>query len=128
MWAGHPHPIVIEMKDNIIVDKSFNFSKKIVSLYRQLNERNEHIMSKQLMRSATSIGANVFEAQDAQSRNDFVAKLNISLKEATETKYWLKLLYETNYISKDEFSILFDDCCEIHRILSSIILSTKSDS
>ncbi|MBR2100303.1 MAG: four helix bundle protein [Eubacterium sp.] len=116
------------MKDNIIVDKSFNFSKKIVSLYRQLNERNEHIMSKQLMRSATSIGANVFEAQDAQSRNDFVAKLNISLKEATETKYWLKLLYETNYISKDEFSILFDDCCEIHRILSSIILSTKSDS
>lgn len=128
MRAGHPHPIVIEMKDNIIVDKSFNFSKKIVSLYRQLNERNEHIMSKQLMRSATSIGANVFEAQDAQSRNDFVAKLNISLKEATETKYWLKLLYETNYISKDEFSILFDDCCEIHRILSSIILSTKSDS
>ncbi len=128
MWAGHPHPIVIEMKDNIIVDKSFNFSKKIVSLYRQLNERNEHIMSKQLMRSATSIGANVFEAQDAQSRNDFVAKLNISLKEATETKYWLKLLYETNYISKDEFIILFDDCCEIHRILSSIILSTKSDS
>ena len=116
------------MKNNIIVEKSFEFSKRIVRLYNQLNERKEFIMSKQLMRSGTSIGANVFEAQDAQSRNDFISKLSIALKEASETKYWLKLLYETNYISNDEFDSFFDDCSEIHRILSSIIMSSKSDN
>lgn len=115
------------MKNNIIVDKSFSYAKRIVKIYNQLLERKEYIMSKQLMRSGTSIGANVFEAQDAQSRNDFIAKLNIALKETSETKYWLKLLYETGYMQNDEFESLFNDCCEIHRILSSIILSSKNE-
>ena len=93
--------------DNIIVDKSKVFALRIIRLYQYLkNEKSEFVLSKQLLRSGTSIGANVKEAIRGQSRADFYAKLNISLKEASETEYWLELLHESEYIGK-KLSIVF---------------------
>jgi four helix bundle protein len=81
------------LKENILVDKSFTFAVRIVKLYKYLcNDKKEFVLSKQLLRSGTSIGANINESQDAQSKNDFISKLSISLKEARETKYWIELL------------------------------------
>lgn len=92
------------MKENILLVKSKCFAIRIVNLYKHLSEsKNEYVISKQLLRSGTSIGANVREAKVAQSRKEFIAKLNISLKEAAETEYWLEILYETKFISKYEF-------------------------
>ncbi|MBR1762625.1 MAG: four helix bundle protein [Eubacterium sp.] len=114
-------------KNNIIEEKTFNFAKRIVSLYFQItNAKNEYVLSKQLLRCGTSIGANVAESQAAQSRNDFVSKLSIALKETNETKYWIKLLFEIEYISKEDYLSLINDCDEIYKILSSIILSSKN--
>ena len=88
------------MDKNIIVDKSFEFAIRVVNLYKYLCEKkNEYTLSKQLLRSGTSIGANVVEAQQAQSKADFISKISIALKEATETKYWLQLLQAANYLS-----------------------------
>lgn len=85
--------------ENIIEKKSFDFAIRIVKLYKFLcNEKNEFVLSKQLLRSGTSIGANVAEAQQAQSKADFISKISIALKEATESKYWLRLLNATDYI------------------------------
>ena len=90
--------------NNLIVEKSFNFAKRIVNLNKYLSsEKKEYTLSKQITRSGTSIGANVFEAQNAQSNADFASKMNIALKEATETLYWLMLLCETYYITQNEF-------------------------
>ena len=83
-------------------------------------------MSKQLLRCGTSIGANVAEAQHAQSRADFCSKLNIALKEAVETEYWLKLLYESDYLSDKEFESIFAGCAEIENILASIVRTLKN--
>ena len=87
--------------------------------------KKEYVLSRQLLRSGTSIGANVAESQQAQSRADFLSKLEISLKEATETKYWLRLLKETDYLTEEQFSSIYADCVEIEKILVSIVKSTK---
>jgi len=115
------------MKDsNIILEKSKMFAIRIVKLYQFLcDEKREFILSKQLLRSGTSIGANAKEAVRGQSKADFVAKLNISLKEASETEYWLELLHETNYITSSQFISLHNDCVEIIKILTAIIKSSK---
>ena len=89
-------------------------------------EKKEYILSKQLIRSGTSIGANIVEAQQAQSRADFISKLSIALKEASETNYWLRLLNATEYLSESEFSSIIADCKEIERILTSIIKTTRN--
>ena len=115
------------MKENVIVTKSEDFAVRIVLLFRYLqSEQKEFIMSKQLLRCGTSIGANIAEAQDAQSDSDFIAKLYISLKECGETIYWLKLLYRTEYMSETEFKSISEDAKEIKAILSSIILTKKN--
>ena len=88
-------------------------------------EKKEFILSKQVMRSGTSIGANVAESQQAQSRADFIAKLNIALKEASETNYWLRLLHATDYLSDAEFRSIQHDCEELERMLAAIIKTTR---
>lgn len=115
------------MNDNVIEIKSFNFSIRIVNLYRHLTEvENESVLSKQLLRSGTSIGANVSEAECGQSKADFRAKMSIALKEANETNYWLRLLSKTNYINEKEFESLEADIKEIIALLTSICKSTQN--
>ena len=112
------------MKDNIILDKSKAFALRIIKLYQYLrNEKKETVMSKQLLRSGTSIGANIREAFYAHSKADFIAKLQIALKECSESEYWLELLIESGYYS--DKSIL-DLCVEIKRILISSINTAKT--
>ena len=114
---------------SIIYEKSFRFSLRIVKLYQYLQKsKREMVMSKQLLRCGTSIGANVAEAQQAQSRADFCSKLNIALKEAVETEYWLKLLHESGYLSEVEFVSIFASCTEIENILASIVRTLKNKS
>lgn len=109
-----------------VEQKSFHFAVRIVKLYHYLTEtRKEYILSKQLMRSGTSIGANIAEAEQAQSRADFVAKLSIALKEASETNYWLRLLKATGYIQETEFQSIYNDCLELGKMLTAIIKSSK---
>jgi four helix bundle protein len=116
------------MKDNIIANKSLKFSIRIVNLYKYLIENNkEYVMSKQLLKCGTSIGANVHEAINGQSRKDFLSKMYIAYKEASETEYWINLLYETRYISKNEYSSIIADCIEIKIILYNIIKTTKEN-
>ena len=112
-------------KQNIIKDKSFEFDIEIVTLYKILVERKEFVLSKQLLRSGTSIGANIREAEHAQSKADFISKLSISLKEANETEYWLDLLFETKYITVSEFQNIKPKAVEILKILISIINTSK---
>ncbi|MEF9984586.1 MAG: four helix bundle protein [Oscillospiraceae bacterium] len=108
-------------EDNVIVDKSKFFAIRIIKLYKYLNaEKKEYILSKQLLRSGTSIGANVKEAIRGQSKADFYAKMNISLKEASETEYWLELLFETDYISQSQFDSIYGDCKELLKLLTAI--------
>lgn len=114
-----------EVKDNIIVQKSYTFALQIIQLYKQLIEKKEYVLSKQILRSGTSIGANIHEAVASQSKRDFVHKLSISVKEARETSYWLNLLKDSHYIPVEEFDKLNNSCDEIIRILNSIILTTK---
>ena len=98
------------MKENIIEDKSFDFAVRIVNLYKYLvDEQKEYVMSKQLLRSGTSIGANVAESKRAQTRPDFHTKLTIASKEANETYYWLRLLHRTEYLSDKEFESIEKD-------------------
>ena len=114
------------MVSKSIEEKSFDFAVRIVNLYRFLtNEQKEFVLSKQVLRSGTSIGANVAEAQKAQSRPDFNAKLNIALKEANETYYWLRLLYKTEYIPSDAFISIESDIREIISILVTICKQTN---
>ena len=111
---------------NAIVDKSFDFSVRIINLYKYLRyEKNEYVLAKQILRCGTSIGANVAEAQRAQTIADFNAKMNISLKEANETHYWLRLLYRTAYINEEAFVSLENDVNEIISILVSICKQTN---
>ena len=110
------------MKDNNeIVLKSKTFALRVIKLFRWLSEeKKEYILSKQLLRSGTSIGANVKEATCAQSKADFYAKMYIALKESAETEYWLELLYESGTMSETEFSSIYADCKELVRILTAI--------
>ncbi len=113
-------------KDNILVEKSFKFAVRVVNLYKYLSrEKKEFVLSKQLLRSGTSIGANINEAQDAQSKNDFISKLSIALKEARESKYWIELLRETKFLSIKEAESLLEDLVEVIKLLVSIIKSAK---
>ena len=115
--------------DNVVVHKSFKFAIRIVKLYRYLkSEKKEYVLSKQLLRCGTSIGANINEAQEAQSKNDFISKLSISLKEARESKYWIELLKETGYLSEKEALNILDDLIEIVKLLISIIKTTKDNN
>jgi len=114
------------MKENIIKDKSFLFAIKVVKLYQYLTEtKKEYVLSKQVLRSGTSIGANVRESEQAQSTPDFIHKLSISLKEANETEYWFELLYHSGYINQELFQELSNDIKEVIRILIVTINSTK---
>ena len=114
-----------EGKENIIVQKTYAFALQVIQLYKSLVEKKEFVLSKQILRSGTSIGANVHEAVASQSKRDFVHKLAIAVKEARETSYWLNLLKDAGYISIAEFDKLNESCDEITRILNSIILTTK---
>ena len=112
--------------DNIIEIKSFDFAVRIVNLYKHLSEeKKELVLSNQILRSGTSIGANVSEAQKAQTRADFNAKMYIALKEANETSYWLRLLHRTNYITYNEFNSINDDITGILALLVSICKKTN---
>lgn len=113
------------MSENIIKNKSFAFAVRVVNFYKILNERKEFILSKQLVRSGTSVGANVREAINGQSKADFIHKLSISQKECDESIYWLELLRATNYINEKEFASMNDDAVELLKIIRSIIITTK---
>ena len=109
------------MRENVVLEKSKRFALRIVKLYTYLKaEKREVILSKQLLRSGTSIGANIREAQRAQSEADFHAKLFISLKEADESAYWLELLHESDILTKEQFESIYDDCNELIKLLVSI--------
>jgi len=114
------------MKENIIKEKSMKFSIRIVTLYRILcKKKKEYVLSKQVLRAGTSIGANMAEAECAISRKDFLAKVYIAYKECAETKYWLELLHRTELISLEEHTSIADDCDEIYRILAAITKTTR---
>ena len=112
--------------ENAIEEKSFKFAVRIVKLCKYLrSSKKEYTLSKQLLRSGTSVGANVAEAQQAQSKADFISKLNIALKEAVETNYWLRLLNATDYLTDTEKNSILTDCEELQKLLVSIIKSSK---
>lgn len=112
---------------NPIQEKSKAFAVRIIKLCQYLhNEKKEYVLSKQLLRSGTSIGANCREASRAQSRADFIAKLSIALKEADETAYWLELLHETDYLTDNAYSSIYADANELIKLLVSIIKTTKN--
>ncbi|MCD8350757.1 MAG: four helix bundle protein [Planctomycetaceae bacterium] len=113
--------------DNVVVDKSKIFAIRVVKLYRYLVERKkEGVLSKQLLRSGTSIGANVREAVRAQSKNDFVHKMSIALKESAESEYWLELLFEGEYLTEKQFKDIYNDCCEVSKLLMAIVKTSKA--
>ena len=117
------------MKENIIQQKSFAFAIRIIKAYSYLaSEKKEYVLSKQLIRSGTSIGANVEEAIGGQSKKDFIAKISIAYKEARETKYWLRLLEATNILDEREAKELLNDTEELCKILSSILVSSKQNN
>lgn len=117
---------VYTMKENILKDKSFLFAIRIVELYKYLkSSQNEYVLSKQILRSGTSVGAAIREAEHAESTKDFLHKLNIGLKEANETKYWLELLLATKIIEEKMFQSLISDCDEILKLLVSSIKTLK---
>ena len=117
------------MKESFIYNKSVDFAVRIVNLYKYLTEiKKETIMSKQLLRSGTSIGANISEALSAESTADFIHKLSISQKELNETQYWLTLLQKTEYISEKQYESIQQDCEDIRKMLISIIITSKKNS
>ena len=112
------------MKENLIKDKSFYFALNIIDLYKQMTANNEYVLSKQLLRSGTSIGANIEEASAAQSKKDFANKMAISSKEARETRYWLKLIQESQIVNCD-IDIYIKEINEIIKILTAIVKTSK---
>ena len=115
------------LNKNIVKEKSFDFAIRIVKLYKYLmDEKKEFVLSKQVLRSGTSIGANINEAQQAQRKKDFLMKMNISLKECTETKYWIELLGATDYINQEQKDSIIKDCIELEKILTSIVKTTNN--
>lgn len=116
------------MSQNIVKEKSYSFALRIVRLYKFLTEeKHEYILSKQVMRSGTTIGANVKEALQAESRGEFIHKLSIALKEASETEYWLQLLKDAEFIDQHAFNSINADCAELLKLLTSIIKSSKQN-
>ena len=115
--------------DNVVVQKSYAFSLRCVRLYKYLCSRDgNYIIGKQLLRSGTSIGANVREALRAQTRPDFITKLNVALKEASETEYWIELLRDSDNISSSQAESMLADCVELLKILTSIVKKSKENS
>ncbi len=113
-------------KDNVVLDKSFLFAIRIVNLFKLLkDERGEYVMSKQLLRSGTAVGAILSEGKHAQSYADFINKVNVALKEANESAYWLRLLKETNYISEVECKSILVDCEELIKLMVAILKTSK---
>ena len=116
------------MKENIIKNKSFDFAIRVVKLYQYLQtEKKEYVLSKQLLRSGTSVGAMVREAEHSESKADFIHKLTIAQKEINETLYWLELLNATEYLSIKQFESINSDAIEIIKLITSIIKTTKSN-
>jgi four helix bundle protein len=112
--------------NNIILEKSFNFAVRIIKLYKFLcKDKKEYALSKQILRSGTSIGANIEEAHGGISNSDFSNKISIAYKESRETKYWLRLLFAAEYIDKNIFDSMFHDCDELSKILFAILNSTR---
>jgi len=112
-------------KQNIVADKSFDFAVRTINLYKYLcDDKREFVLSKQLLRCGTSIGANVSEAAQAQSRKDFAAKMNIALKEAAETEYWLRLLEKIHFLDEKQYKSLMADCEEVKKLLHAIVKTT----
>jgi four helix bundle protein len=115
------------MKDNIVVSKSFAFSVSVVRVYQTLvAEKREFTLSKQLLRSGTSIGANIEEAVGGVSKKEFTVKMAIAYKEARETKYWLRLLHATDYLTNEQFTPIVENCDELLKILYSIINTSRN--
>ena len=118
------------MKDNIILDKSFEFAIRVVKLYKYLcDDKKEYVLSKQLLRAGTSIGANINEAQAGQSKADFISKMAIASKEARESKYWIDLLIKTDYLDINENHVksLLNDIEEIIKLLTSIVKTSMEN-
>ena len=116
------------MKENILIDKSIAFASRIIKLHQYLiKTKKETIISKQIVRSGTSIGANINEANNGQSKADFISKMHIALKETAETEYWIKLLTMSEYITEDMGSSLLSDCLEIKRVLIASINTAKEN-
>lgn len=115
-----------KIKNNIVADKSYAFALRIIKLYKYLvSEKKEYVLSKQILRSGTSIGALVKEAEHAQSKADFLNKMNIALKEANETAYWLMLLKDSDYIDEKSYNSIYPNAVELVKLLISIVKSTK---
>ena len=116
------------MKENLLIDKSIAFAARIVKLHQHLiKSKKETVISRQIIRSGTSIGANINEANYGQSRADFIAKMSIALKETAETKYWLRLLLATEYLESKEFQSILFDCSELERLLVSILKTCRQE-
>lgn len=116
----------MENKENVLKQKSYKFALRIIKLYRHLcSSHKEYVLSKQILRAGTSIGANITEGNQAQSKADFVHKLSIALKEAFETEYWLCLLRDSKYLTKAQSESLIEDCNEIQRILTASVKTAK---
>ena len=116
------------MKNNPLKEKSFDFAIRIVNLYRFLiTEKKEYVMSKQLLKSGTAVGALAREAEHAESKADFIHKLSIAQKECNESLFWLELLERTEYITTEQFNSIFDDAVEIMKLTTSIIITTKNN-
>jgi four helix bundle protein len=114
------------MAENVALNKSKAFAVRIVRLYQYLADaKKDSVLSKQLLRSGTSIGANVREAHNAQSKKEFIAKMNVALKKAAESEYWLEILHETNYLNQERFNSIYADCSELNRLLISIVKSSN---
>ena len=114
------------MKDNVIKSKSFEFALRIVKLSKLLIEgKREYVISKQLIRSGTAIGALVREAEQAERKKDFIHKLSIALKEANETEYWIELLYKSHYLDEPGFNSMYSDLNELLKLLTAIIKTSK---
>ncbi|BAZ81421.1 four helix bundle protein [Sphaerospermopsis kisseleviana CS-549] len=114
------------MKENIIKEKSFDFAVRVVNLYQYLNnEKKEFVLSNQLLRSGTVIGALVREAEQAESKADFIHKLAIALKEANESDYWIELMYKTDYLTEKQYKSIKNDITELIKLLTSIIKTSK---
>ena len=115
------------MRDgNLVAEKSFAFAVRVVNLYKVLTEqRNEYVLSKQILRSGTSIGANIAESRGAQSDKDYLTKITIAYKEGLETEYWLELLKTAGYLSEDEFKSIYTDCVEVCKIIAHIQITIK---
>ena len=115
------------MKDNVL-EKSKAFAVRIIRLYQFLtNNKKEYVLSKQILRSGTSIGANITEAKSGFSKKDFVAKMYIAFKERSETLYWLDLLFETDYLTKEQYNSIYSDAVELRKILSSITKTAREN-